>query len=397
MIVFLDIDGVLHPVGASVDRFFEHDKLLASWLREQPCIQLVISSSWRETHGLDELREMLFHFEPNLKARVIGVTPMSMGSGVDAERSSECKAWLMDNGHEQSAWIALDDDQDLFDQAVRRDHLVLCDQATGLDRARLSLAWQKLRRQQRERSQPSQRRRYRSANPPIHEISVEEEAEIVATIDRARQAEAAAAGDAVAAAAARREQWRALPADQRWAATVFLDIDEVLCVDQPFAASSLHKAFADGLVPEPEFFDALFSRAAREALENVHDQFHGRVRYVISSSWREHFTRAQIELVLRKTGFDFVADGLHPGPAWRCYQAAFTGDRQMDIESWLEHFHCGEPFVVLDDKHSGGPLRFHRHFVLGEVLYGRVVLCQPGVGLTMDHVGEIFVALGRPA
>lgn len=411
MIVFLDFDGVLHPVGASVDRLFEHAEKLAAWLREQPAIQLVISSSWREIHRLDELQEMLFHFAPELKARVIGVTPlMSMVLGIEFERSGECRAWLVDNGHDYTAWVAIDDDKTLFDPAHERDNLVLCDPAIGLDRARLSLVVDKLRSQQLE--EPQRRRFQKTNGTPMSRaqrsmcgvlpgerrypaVTEAEEAEIVAAIARSRQIELEAASAVKAAAAARRDQWLALPEQERWA-TLFLDIDEVLCVGQPHAAAQLHKSFADGLVPEPDFLGALFSPASLEALRHVHDQLDGRNRFVISSNWREHFTREQIEWVLRMTGFAFVADGLHPGAAWRCYKAAFTGDRQLDLEGWLEAFHTGEPFVALDDKYSGGPLLLHRHFHPGEVLYGRVVLCQPGVGLNMSHVDDILVALRRP-
>ncbi|MDI4635208.1 hypothetical protein J7U46_19250 [Pelomonas sp. V22] len=410
MIVFLDIDGVLHPVGASVDQLLEHAQTLAAWLREQPAIQLVVSSSWRETHSIEDLKEMLFHFEPELKTRVIGVTPlMSRVLGIDFERSGECQAWLVDNGHDYTAWAALDDDKTLFDPKHVQDNLVLCEPATGLDRARLSLVVEKLRHLQLE--EPQRRRFQKTNGTPMSsvqrsmlgflpgerrypEITEAEEAEIVAAIARSRQIELEAASAVKAAAAARRDQWLALPEEQRWA-TVLLDIDEVLCVGQPFAAASLHKAFADGEVPNPDILAALFSPEARAALLHVHEQLRSRIRYAISSSWREHFTRSQIELVLRETGLAFVADSLHEGKAWRCYQAAFTTDRRLDIESWIEHFHCGEPFVVVDDRNSGGPLLLHRHFHPNDVLYGRVVLCQPGVGLTMNHVDDILAALRR--
>lgn len=106
MIVFLDFDGLLHPLGASVDRLFDHAEMLATSLHQQPGIQLVISRSRRETHCIEHIREMLFHSDPSLQARVIGVTPlMSRVLNIDFERSAECRAWLVDNGHDFTAWV----------------------------------------------------------------------------------------------------------------------------------------------------------------------------------------------------------------------------------------------------------------------------------------------------
>ena len=62
MLPFLDFDGVLHPDRSSVDLYFCRLTLLEPWLRKRPQIEVVISSSWREAHPLDELREFaLFH------------------------------------------------------------------------------------------------------------------------------------------------------------------------------------------------------------------------------------------------------------------------------------------------------------------------------------------------
>jgi len=73
MIIFLDFDGVLHP-----DPCFDKDKLficlprLEQVLREFHSIRIVISSTWRLTRSLSDLK--LF-FSPDIANRIVGVTP----------------------------------------------------------------------------------------------------------------------------------------------------------------------------------------------------------------------------------------------------------------------------------------------------------------------------------
>lgn len=72
MIVFLDFDGVLHPAGCQVDKLFCRIELLEAWRRRQPTVSVVISSSWRARHPLDEMRS---YFAEDLQNRSRGVTP----------------------------------------------------------------------------------------------------------------------------------------------------------------------------------------------------------------------------------------------------------------------------------------------------------------------------------
>lgn len=194
--------------------------------------------------------------------------------------------------------------------------------------------------------------------------------------------------------ARRRVRWLALPDEERWV-TVLLDLDEVMCVGQPHSAGILHKSLQGGEELDQQLLDGLFSPAACSALIAVQEQLEVPVRYVISSSWREHFTRHQLEQIFRRAGLGFVAGNLYEGAAWRCYQSRVKPERDADIEDWLERFHHGEPFVIVDDTHSGGGLNFHRHFPHSKFA-GRVILCQPGTGLTMGHVANIVAALRRP-
>lgn len=177
--------------------------------------------------------------------------------------------------------------------------------------------------------------------------------------------------------------------------TVFLDIDEVLCVGQAEVCLSLSRTFGRGEVPSQEQLATLFSAEARGALADAYRRSGG-VRYVISSTWREHLSREQMTLVLGGAELQFVADNLHEGDAWRCLPKRVYRERRAEVLHWLETHHQGEPFVVLDDLHSADQL-IQAHQAPDSPLFGRVVLCTPGAGLTTGHVDDIVNALQRPA
>lgn len=176
--------------------------------------------------------------------------------------------------------------------------------------------------------------------------------------------------------------------------TVFLDLDEVLCIGQAEACLSLSRAFRRGELPSSHQLAALFSPVARNALAMAHRRSQG-AKYVISSTWREHLSREQMVLVLDGGGLHFVAENLHAGDAWRCVPKRVYRERRAEILHWLNTHHQGEPFVVLDDLNSADQLTFV-HERPGCPLLGRVVLCTPGIGLTADHVDAIVNALRMP-
>ena len=180
------------------------------------------------------------------------------------------------------------------------------------------------------------------------------------------------------------------------ASTAFLDIDEVLCIGQPEACLELSRRMSAGDVPSSQELEVVFSPVARNALAVIHRRIGGAVRYVISSSWREHFSREAMALLLHRGGMPFIAENLHAGEAWRCVPKRIYRERQAEILDWLATHHRGEPFVILDDHYSAGQLAFIEHFP-DSPLQDRVILCQPGSGLTMDKVDDIVAALrSRP-
>jgi hypothetical protein len=133
MILFLDFDGVLHPaVCASDADLLCHRLMLESVLRECAHVDIVISSTWRESRPLDRFQAM---FSDDIGTRIIGVTPQwqniqdetSMGTYV---RQGEIEAWLRQAGRTWEAWVALDDQPWLFKPFL--PNLVRCDPAIGL-------------------------------------------------------------------------------------------------------------------------------------------------------------------------------------------------------------------------------------------------------------------------
>lgn len=138
MILFLDIDGVLHHENVTLHRvkqssvrwlkdherryltatgyyvkganLFEHcDRLIAA-LAPYPDVQIVISSTWREHFRPETL---LRYFPPALADRVIGQTPHCDKYGGVGSRLNEVLAYLEGNGLNEP-WIALDDQAQLF-------------------------------------------------------------------------------------------------------------------------------------------------------------------------------------------------------------------------------------------------------------------------------------------
>lgn len=142
MILFLDFDGVLHHEDVTLKRcgpteqkylkpeelryvnhackiargpkgkvLFEHCERLEAALAPYPDIQIVISSSWREHFRPEKLISFL---TPALVARVIGQTPVCDDIGGIGSRLCDIHAYLDGNDLAGKAWIALDDQPQLF-------------------------------------------------------------------------------------------------------------------------------------------------------------------------------------------------------------------------------------------------------------------------------------------
>lgn len=130
-LIFLDIDGVLHSVTAPDDALLSKLPLLETWLRTRPEVDVVVSSSWRLSHTLEQLQA---YFSPDLRARVIGVTDLHWRSVYEEmgevplndrhERELEVMRWLSRHGGSRP-WAALEDERELYGPGC--SNVVACD------------------------------------------------------------------------------------------------------------------------------------------------------------------------------------------------------------------------------------------------------------------------------
>lgn len=128
VIVFLDIDGVMHPIDRR-DGIFSCLDRFESAMRDCVC-DIVISSSWRTEHTIEDLRT---RFSNDIAARIVGITPDHY-DGFAAEiygREKEILAWLREACRDHEPWVAVDDSEWMFSPAS--EHLVRTDPGRGFD------------------------------------------------------------------------------------------------------------------------------------------------------------------------------------------------------------------------------------------------------------------------
>ena len=129
MLVFLDIDGVLHPYPCSVSEYFCWMDNFESVLYTFANTEVIISSSWREHYDFSALQQL---FPKSIQKQIIGVTPVITESSYDeGGRELEIVLWLQQQKREHENWIAIDDNIFLFDQYVHK--VIEYDSMTGLD------------------------------------------------------------------------------------------------------------------------------------------------------------------------------------------------------------------------------------------------------------------------
>lgn len=131
-LLFLDVDGVLHPVGVDYSfssRFFSHLPRLEALLREFESVDVVISSDWRLAESIEQLQR---YFSADIQHRIIGATPQIDPSVINSNRRQlEIQAWLDGNGRSDAEWVALDDWPSSFEAGYAR--LVLTDPRHAFD------------------------------------------------------------------------------------------------------------------------------------------------------------------------------------------------------------------------------------------------------------------------
>jgi hypothetical protein len=167
---------------------------------------------------------------------------------------------------------------------------------------------------------------------------------------------------------------------------VFIDIDDVLCVNKPYSGFDVGLALRGRHERGDLVLAGAFAEEAKQTLQTLHEQV-GPLRWVVSSSWRLDFTRQEVERVFDAAGLRFVVEGLADDVSWATPESE-AGLRADDVEQWLDRHHRGEEFVVLDDLSSGASLIVSSP-PSDSRLSGRVILCDIGVGLLSTHLVDI--------
>lgn len=180
---------------------------------------------------------------------------------------------------------------------------------------------------------------------------------------------------------------------------LFLDIDDVICLNTVYGGRDAIGAL-DGLQDRPSHaatvFGKLFAPGPCEVLHRVHNALDGRIRYVISSTWREFMGREDLCLMFTSGGLGFVAASMHEADRWCTPVKAGRGERVAQIAAWLDRHHTGEPFAIVDDTYPGTSL-WPALALPNHPFNDRVVLCPENVGLRDNDVQTLVDALSRPA
>jgi hypothetical protein len=111
-VIFLDIDGVLNdaePIQALPTRQSQWARLLdpervsrLNDIIDATGAEVVLSSSWRQVHSLDDMQELLE--TRGFEGRLVDETPI-----VDKTRGEQIQAWLAMHRGEVERYIAIDD------------------------------------------------------------------------------------------------------------------------------------------------------------------------------------------------------------------------------------------------------------------------------------------------
>ena len=117
--IFLDFDGVLHPMHQAKESLFQGLPLFESIvLNYSPQeLQVVVSSSWGRVYPFEEIKAL---FSPRVQPYVIDITPQFFETeNLPSElwsflRHGECWMWMHQNMPPESPWLAIDDDPRYF-------------------------------------------------------------------------------------------------------------------------------------------------------------------------------------------------------------------------------------------------------------------------------------------
>ena len=122
--IFLDFDGVLHPVDCSLDLFFNKAKNFFK-LIENHELNIVITSSWQFDEKYNLIKSK---FPEEIRKKIIGETQVKFYGA--SCRLKEIEYFLAQNHLLGVDWIAIDDQKDKFPHNFKK--LILCSPDTGI-------------------------------------------------------------------------------------------------------------------------------------------------------------------------------------------------------------------------------------------------------------------------
>lgn len=127
-ILFLDIDGVLNSIAYAI-----RTKIKGIWGLDAPCVKklqrivdetncdIVIMSTWRRIHTLEEISDMLVAAGMRSPVPIIGKTPVNSHVG---RLQTDCK---LVRGHEVDAWLNnKDNEYRVFYDTAHTRHVRYC-------------------------------------------------------------------------------------------------------------------------------------------------------------------------------------------------------------------------------------------------------------------------------
>ena len=127
-ILFLDFDGVLHPLNSEKENLFCKVHYLEKALEGASC-KIVITSNWRLTYSTQEMRELL---PRSIGELIIGVTEVK--KEINHKRFIEIKNYLSTNINSSLIdWRAIDDSPQDFPADSK--NLICCNPILGMGSA----------------------------------------------------------------------------------------------------------------------------------------------------------------------------------------------------------------------------------------------------------------------
>lgn len=127
-ILFLDFDGVLHPLNSEKENLFCKVHYLERALEDASC-EIVITSNWRLTYSTQKMRELL---PRSIGELVIGATEVI--NEINHKRFIEIENYLSTHINSSSIdWRAIDDSPQDFPADCK--NLICCNPSLGMGSA----------------------------------------------------------------------------------------------------------------------------------------------------------------------------------------------------------------------------------------------------------------------